>query len=530
MNITSITTNTVAIPQGIVNNNNNAHKRTYEDTISVFRQVRNTTNLNELQTDLTTKTDINGNYYNIKVTHIANRRKITISNESSNDSIENHLEALLPPQPTIIPLAVPTPQAVQASQNLHAEIIEAIWNLDIDKATALINNCNELSSAVNFNANHLPVGNNVPFEYQRTALIAAIEADNVPLVELLLSKNVDANVACKSKSRYVSYPLKEAVMNNNIKIIDLLYKKSNVNIYQLDNLGRNVITNAICSRCAPKTIKKLQKLGLSLPLSKQLVTEIELGHIWGINRFVEFTNEKNEKQKVRLAGITNKYSKKMTQKYLRKFVNSKLLNNEEKTQLEPLKYPNCTNQNLKTDAIKKLMELKIPYMIWGETSNHTIIIVLHDGMLSICNRGEGRKAGDDTTDIYAIAPDQITTELINSLKKEYGTYNEFQKAIAGLQLERKEGLKQKPQINSNCGWTSPKAGVHFIFHKILGAKNGQDTYKKFTEFVRENIKAKHRRTKGPKDDHLLTAIANKVIKRKGKLHPLGLRGLTRGQA
>ena len=53
-------------------------------------------------------------------------------------------------------------------------------------------------------------------------------------------------------------------------------------------------------------------------------------------------------------------------------------------------------------------------------------------------------------------------------------------------------------MDRNCGWVSPKAAAHFLFHKILGPEKGQQTYKKFTEYARERIKTKYNRLKGPK--------------------------------
>ena len=150
----------------------------------------------------------------------------------------------------------------------------------------------------------------------------------------------------------------------------------------LDDKGRNMLTIATLSMCDSKTKNKLQELGLSLSLSQRIITEIELAHIWGIDEISSFTDETGATRSVDLAGLPKAYSRLMIQKYLKGFLSSKHLNEEEKKQLGSLNNPFMLATNLLATEIQGLMNNKIPYMIFGGFTGHLVLFVLHEGTLN----------------------------------------------------------------------------------------------------------------------------------------------------
>lgn len=359
----------------------------------------------------------------------------------------------------------------------------------------------------------------------QTALIYAVLSQHEKVVQLLLK----AGASLKARSQYGNSPLMLASLLGDEKTVQTLIKAhskleirnqygstalmlaAEVGYEKIVSLlieaGANLETRDLDDYTAltrtlyfkPNMATLLQKLGADLKFAKKFITVKFLAHAWGMKGQSQLIDKKNNPITFELQGLKEFTTAHILSTYVVKFFASnawikKTLSKECQENICTCItniLPHSSESHAKT--LSKILSGK-PVMILGgfngNPSGHTIGMVIGKNRpdqyrLIVCNRGHGKMA-DETTTFYSIAPSNITEELLNNLTKNYPDLQAFNQMLAGLNLIRIDGFKQKDQRVGNCSLASSKAAFRVVCEWYTNRAMACGIYKKFTEtFMRE---------------------------------------------
>lgn len=346
-----------------------------------------------------------------------------------------------------------------------------------------------------------------------TPLTEAVSLNDRNMVSVLAK--VGANLGAKDAEGWT--PLGMAVECELPKMLKTLVKKG-ADIHEVGFY--NLMTVAKLSAKNHHTIKTLKELGLSEQASTQIIDEIFLAHVWGLEGNSELIDVMGRKHESDLEGFDMAFVMRKLVDYVDDFfatADSKSLSSDaKKTILSALENGYPIGSESVAAILSKITDVNSsqPHVILEGSTSHAIAMILCNEKLIVCNRGEG---GSDINacEVYSLPKTMLTAKIIKSLQKRYRKTDDFNEMIKGLKLNREGGYVHKDQKVGNCTWASSKAAFGVLCRLYTNETVGRSIYKKFTAFAREHCLKNYLKNKSFIYRPIISQIRNKLSKKTG---------------
>lgn len=259
----------------------------------------------------------------------------------------------------------------------------------------------------------------------------------------------------------------------------------------------------------------LESRGADKEIALEFLRKKFLAQVWGIKGHSSIVKN----------GITYRFNRqsnfrgvvlKTLSEYVKKFFESKeliRLSKEDRERIEKVMSNTVPISSETPGQLAMRAQAGEPIAILAGSNGHSVSIVLFQGKLAICNRGEGRS--ENAVEYFSLPAEKISEDLIKNLTKIYATTAEFNAYVKSLKLDWSGGFKQKDQKVGNCTVASAKGILGILFRMMTDEEIGRATYKQFTLFLRDETLSdfsEHPST----DDGLLDAIGAKAKAKKEK--------------
>lgn len=300
-----------------------------------------------------------------------------------------------------------------------------------------------------------------------TPLETAIKRNDPASVRQLLQLGADL--------KNLNLDLMKITMFENFEIFKILITEGHVNINQLDQYGMTYLGHALCKK-NEKLVKDLKDLGADVDLVDEIIRRKLVSHVFDLPRFTMIKD-----LMVRLEG----HSTAFVIPYLASQIQEFFKDLSHRNYLSSYEDMTSTFSNFYTEAsqicdILERLKAQKSALIAGGTPRHSVDILICNGMLFVCNRGEGKTMYE--IEIFQLNPEEINEKLIAQLKQLYGKMDTFNKMIANLKLPRLGGIPLESQKVGNCSWVSIKTCVLAYFFANIAKLD-------FKELVKNPIKS-----------------------------------------
>lgn len=384
-----------------------------------------------------------------------------------------------------------------------------------------------------------------------TPMYRAVKKANIPMIRLLLDLGANLNVGGKG-----GLPLQAAILINNKELVKLLYdlgahingkessgetplftaiRENNQEMLDylrllgaktvlFDKSGRSPLTLAYMKKT--RLAKMLTEVDSVDQMSSYNIAEasddrrtadiIFLAHVFGLSGKVRQPNQEGKIFFLGLEGMDYSLAIKRLLHHLANFLTSmshSLTKDQKKILLEAFRmvipFSDETDQ-LVLDRVKAAK----PLIILGGTLVHAIYFVIYDNKLVVCNRGLGR-IKKEACRFYQLPSSQISTKMIDKIKKEYKNIQDFNDMITSLNLKFLFAFNLKDLSVGNCMWGNAKAAVAAMLYLLLGREKWRIIYKQFTAFSRTFALQFYLKKWGEIDIAILNKIRIKLREKKG---------------
>lgn len=455
--------------------------------------------------------------------HAANEGYIGITTDLLNANADTEAQNLSGQTALMLAAAANRPEITEllakSGANLEAR--------DHQGRTALINAIREgseqavdklMALGANLDTRDLQGGN---------ALMWAASLGQTAIVEKLLQAG--ANPEARDATGYTAMAY-AALHKRDETIRTLAGRGANVNTH--DNSNCTPLARAVLVNAPPATIETLKQQNAHEDYATEYVERKFLANLWGVagkSLYKEGATKKDKKSlqhnTFNLEGFQKPYAISKLSRYLTEFfasdrsIDTHLSQDDQRTIAEAVKEAEISGQaNL--ERMQERIQAGKPVVIMGGSKRHAISMVILNGKLIVCNRGEGTLI--HAVKHYKLPKSKINDTFLKNLTTEYASTSNFKKMISGLRLKCTHRYRMKDQSVGNCVLASLKAAIGelCIEHAGKSGKNrkiGRGIYKNYTDFARKtSLKEYLEKSKNP-DRVLLGKLKKKSKGKQGRL-------------